>query len=474
MIYELLEKVVSNPTTTKTSSDSLSSDSLSSDSLSSDDIFAEMANCCVYNDVESDNSETYSDKLKNSIKDLQNKLSDNGIIQVCYIKEPKIGRPKNRCLLINKNENDITVNGIKEEIGEVSAFAEILRYHPTWKNRDHPTWENRAHKAFYIAHDVIQYRLAKSNKDNNMFVKSSIDDYADFHKDNVKFQLKIREHYHTFNVHSYIDDNYDNNENISYLDIYEEVKPLNDYITKEGKRIVQERDGVTLEILGYINTDVFASIFNVRKELFLQYPSETQLGMSLEDFINNVSICLVKSKKDYADSGIDKVIVKNIFTGEMELREIPDDKGVSEDKEMEDDYYNGKTIMDYLGCYCPDKGCIFIWIDKIFDKCEKENYDFENLFDIVLLHEYIHALLDVRPRKANYKQNITTKCLYEESIDNALLLHAMNNSKYGSDAKRFVAQGQKKLPSYYKGWELFVNYSLAQLEAIIKEWLPNK
>ena len=475
MIYELLEKVAPNSTTTITSSDSLSSDSLSSDSLSSDslsmdDIFAELANCCDYDDVESNNSETYSDKIKNSIKDLQNKLSDNGIIQVCYIKEPKIGKPKNISLLINKNENDITVDHIKEEIGEVSAFAEILRYHPTWKNRDHPTLENRAHRAVYIA-DSLRYRLAKSNKDNNIFVKSSIDDYADFHKDNVKFQLKIREHYHTFNVHAYIDDN---NGNISYLDIYEEVKPLNDYITKNGNSIVQKRDGVTLEILGYINTDVFASIFNVRKELFLQYPSETQLGMSLEDFINNVSICLVKSKKDYANSGIDKVIVKNIFTGETELREIPDDKGVSEDKEMEDDYYNGKTIMDYLGCYCPDKGCIFIWIDKIFDKCEKENYDFENLFDIVLLHEYIHALLDVRPRKANYKQNIITKCLYEESIDNALLLHAMNNSKYGSDAKRFVAQGQKKLPSYYKGWELFVNYSLAQLEAIIKEWLPNK
>ena len=461
MIYKILEEVASNSTTTKTSSDSLSIDGV--------DLIAEIYNRYGYGDDndESNNSETYSDKIKNSIKELQNKLSDNGIIQVCYIKNRKIGDPipKNNCLLINKNENDITVDHIKEEIGEVSAFAKILRYHPKLKKT--------AHRAVYIG-DNLMYRLAKSNKDNNIFVKSSIDDYADFHKDKVKFQLKIREHYHTFNVHAYIDDNYDNNENISYLDIYEEVKPLNDYITNKGKSIVQERDGVTLEILGYINTDVFASIFNVRKELFLQYPSETQLGMSLEDLINNVSICLVRSKKDYANSGIDKVIVKNIFTGEMELREIPDDEGVSEDKEMEDDYYNGKTIMDYLGCYCPDKGCIFIWIDKIFDKCEKENYDFENLFDIVLLHEYIHALLDVRPRKANYKQNITTKCLYEESIDNALLLHAMNNSKYGSDAKRFVAQGQKKLPSYYKGWELFVNYSLAQLEAIIKEWLPNK
>ena len=461
MIYKILEEVATNSTTTKTSSDSLSYDSLSFDGL---DFIAEIYNCYGDDYVESNNSETYSDKIKNSIKELQNNLSDNGIIQVCYIKKRKKGEPipKNRSLLINKNENDITVDHIKEEIGEVSAFAEILCYCPTCKNP--------AHRAVYIGDNLI-YRLAKSNKDNNIFVKSSIDDYADFHKDKVKFQLKIREHYHTFNVHAYIDDN---NGNISYLDIYEEVKPLNDYITNTGNSIVQERHGVTLEILGYINTDVFASIFNVRKELFLQYPSETQLGMSLEDFINNVSICLVKSKKDYANSGIDKVIVKNIFTGEMELCEIPDDKGVSEDKEMEDDYSNGKTIMDYLGCYCPDKGCIFIWIDKIYDKCEKENYDFENLFDIVLLHEYIHALLDVRPRKANYKQNITTKCLYEESIDNALLLHAMNNSKYGSDARRFVAQGQKKLPSYYKGWELFVNYSLAQLEAIIKEWLPNK
>ena len=76
MIYELLEKVAPNSTTTITSSDSLSSDSLSSDSLSMDDIFAELANCCDYDDVESNNSETYSDKIKNSIKDLQNKLSD--------------------------------------------------------------------------------------------------------------------------------------------------------------------------------------------------------------------------------------------------------------------------------------------------------------------------------------------------------------------------------------------------------------
>ena len=242
MIYELLEEVASNPTTTITSSDSLSIDSLST--VEVDDIFAEIANCCVYDDVESDNSETYSDKIKNSIKELQNKLSDNGIIQVCYIKNRKIGDPipNNRSLLINKNENDITVDDIKEEIGEVSAFAEILRYHPKLKKP--------AHRAVYIG-DNLRYRLAKSNKDNNIFVKSSIDDYADFHKGKVKFQLKIREHYHTFNVHAYIDDNYDNNKNISYLDIYEEVKLLNDYITKEGNRIVQERDGVTLEILGY-------------------------------------------------------------------------------------------------------------------------------------------------------------------------------------------------------------------------------
>ncbi len=111
MIYE----VASNSTKTIKSSDSLSHGTFSTVY----DIFAEIHNYCVYDDVESNNSEIYSDKLKNSIKELQNKLSDNGIIQVCYIKKPKIGRPKNRCLLINKNENDITVNGIKEEIGEV-------------------------------------------------------------------------------------------------------------------------------------------------------------------------------------------------------------------------------------------------------------------------------------------------------------------------------------------------------------------
>ena len=109
MIYKILEEVASNSTTTKTSSDSLSYDSLSMDGL---DFIAEIYNRYGYGNDESDNSETYSDKIKNSIKELQNKLSDNGIIQVCYIKNRKIGEPipKNRSLLINKNKNDITVD----------------------------------------------------------------------------------------------------------------------------------------------------------------------------------------------------------------------------------------------------------------------------------------------------------------------------------------------------------------------------
>ena len=115
MIYKLLEEVAPNSKKTKTSSDSLSYDSLSMDGV---DLIAEIYNRYGYDNDESNNSETYSDKIKNSIKELQNKLSDNGIIQVCYIKKPKIG-DQNIILLINKNENDITVNGIKEEIGEV-------------------------------------------------------------------------------------------------------------------------------------------------------------------------------------------------------------------------------------------------------------------------------------------------------------------------------------------------------------------
>ena len=159
MIYELsekVEKVASKPKTTKTSSDSLSIDGV--------DLIAEIYNRYGYGDDndESNNSETYSDKLKNSIKELQNNLSGNGIIQVCYIKNRKIGKPKNISLLINKNENDITVDHIKEEIGEVSAFAEILRYHPTNKNPPR--------RAVYIG-DYLMYRLAKSDKDNNIFVK---------------------------------------------------------------------------------------------------------------------------------------------------------------------------------------------------------------------------------------------------------------------------------------------------------------
>ena len=55
MIYELLEKVAPNSTTTKTSSDSLSSDGL--------DLIAEIYNRYGDDNDESNNSETDSDKI---------------------------------------------------------------------------------------------------------------------------------------------------------------------------------------------------------------------------------------------------------------------------------------------------------------------------------------------------------------------------------------------------------------------------
>lgn len=70
---------------------------------------------------------------------------------------------------------------------------------------------------------------------------------------------------------------------------------------------------------------------------------------------------------------------------------------------------------DLLGCYLPGKNTILLWVDKISAYGDIK----ELVFQKVLLHECIHALLDVK-RKSSQNN-------WEETIDNTWVLQAYSN-----------------------------------------------
>lgn len=71
---------------------------------------------------------------------------------------------------------------------------------------------------------------------------------------------------------------------------------------------------------------------------------------------------------------------------------------------------------DLLGCYLPGKNTILLWVDKISAYGDIK----ELVFQKVLLHECIHALLDVKRKSSqDYRE--------EETIDNTWVLQAYSN-----------------------------------------------
>lgn len=103
-------------------------------------------------------------------------------------------------------------------------------------------------------------------------------------------------------------------------------------------------------------------------------------------------------------------------------------------RRIENEIRDKKEIIDPLGCYCPDTGTILIWVDRIY---EYGKYC-QVIFQKVLLHEFIHAILDLQPRDKNgglignriYKLpgNNWESDWTEETLDNALVLRCYKNS----------------------------------------------
>lgn len=173
-------------------------------------------------------------------------------------------------------------------------------------------------------------------------------------------------------------------------------------------------------------------------------------SVNLRYILESTSFHIVTTK----DCNYTKVQVTDIFTGREEEEIVPP----FDDKEL-------------WGVYCPKHGSIYLYIDNIF-KSANESYSWELIFQKVLVHEIIHALLDISLRvikDQNGKKQSTfalSKNLntidkeVEETIDNALVLQVYNllnedNDNSFEKVKKIIGS-QKK---YYKyGVKLFEDW----------------
>ena len=118
---------------------------------------------------------------------------------------------------------------------------------------------------------------------------------------------------------------------------------------------------------------------------------------------------------------------------------------------------NERTRSDWMGCYIPRTGTILIKIDRVDRAAALFRYPQDLLFQKVLLHEFIHAALDLCPRDADGKkisyhdEEWETEDPYgesfnEESIDNAIVLKLYKGTPDYRDVKGYI----EMQPYYYR------------------------
>lgn len=160
----------------------------------------------------------------------------------------------------------------------------------------------------------------------------------------------------------------------------------------------------------------------IKQEFQKEYGwNELNENNTLDYLLENCNVWLATSQ----DEGKTKVKITNLFSGEeeyvlipppeYEFKKIPTNE-FEPDKKLKDI----KIKIDSLGVYFRVYGFIVIYIDKIF-----KYYQAGLLFQKVLLHEFIHALLDITPRykdSNNVYNSYVQKELDEEKIDNTLVL----------------------------------------------------
>lgn len=171
------------------------------------------------------------------------------------------------------------------------------------------------------------------------------------------------------------------------------------------------------------------SFMNEIKEVLGDYDSILNWNLSINEVIETTEVWFVTSYEIGSD-----VPVFNRFTQQEELVKVPSIPSNIKKYEGEEKWEVRVDNPDLLGCYLGETGTIFIFIDRIH-----EYPNSEIIFQVVLIHEFIHAILDLyrRPLKKENKWIIQLGQLKltEESIDNALILEAYN---YHQDIKNFI------------------------------------
>ena len=153
----------------------------------------------------------------------------------------------------------------------------------------------------------------------------------------------------------------------------------------------------------------------------------TALDITFRYLIANTSVTLITTEDEgkYVD-------VRNIFKLRKNL--------AAEDQEKVKGPENG--VENLLGVYMPRTGSVLLWVDKIIQKDNPEL-----IFQKVLLHELIHALYDVKPRRFDENGISILGSIdsvnddnNEETLDNLLVLHIYEPYSEASDIiKEFIA-----------------------------------
>lgn len=165
--------------------------------------------------------------------------------------------------------------------------------------------------------------------------------------------------------------------------------------------------------------------------------------MSQHYIIDNIDITLITEKDSKSGT---QIPVRNLFKYQITQNNEDSYEVIESPKNIEEDPND-----NLLGAYLPQTGSIMLWIDRII---RKDRSDL--IFQKVLLHEMIHAFLDIYPRvyfkypngmcsilSAIGKQNTTES---EETIDNFLVLDCYSHCRkeYYDFVKKFISNQPKE------------------------------
>lgn len=234
---------------------------------------------------------------------------------------------------------------------------------------------------------------------------------------------------------------------------------------KKGADNAARSSVLPIKINGEIDLDIQAVFHSALSEVSLTFYKEDVKkslcdlkNISEKDFIEKVKDCKIYLvRREFHDNHKEMQSGNNLIY-------VPNYKGNTYD------WKDGKIkdeIIDYLGCYVPEKKAIFMWIDQIADACKYKKRDYAALFEFVLLHELTHAYLDVSKRYPDDKFEI----FREESLANANALYIAKKENIG-DFGELIMYAKSQSAPYKLGLIYYKDKDL--LELAMSNWKAAK